>query len=58
MDVDDVLEHVCYAEELCGHIIELPHEIMVDGRCVTIAAFADPEGNRLGLSSGIDRRRS
>jgi len=58
VDVDDVVENLCYAEELGGRIIELPHEIIVGGRCVTVAAFADPEGNRLSLSSGFQRGRS
>ena len=52
VEVDDVLEHVCYAEELGGRIIELPHEITSGGRRVTVASFADPEGNRVGLSKG------
>ena len=50
VEVDDVLENVCYAEELGARIIELPHEIISGGRRVTVAAFADPEGNRVGLS--------
>ncbi len=56
VEVDDVLENLCYAEELGGRIIELPHEIMSGGRGVTVALFADPEGNRLGLFNGIDGR--
>lgn len=51
VDVDDVLENVCYAEELGGHIIELPHEIICGQRQVTVASFADPEGNRVGLAN-------
>jgi len=51
--VDDVLENNCYAEELGGRIIDLPHEIMSAGRRMTVASFADPEGNRVGLSSGV-----
>jgi hypothetical protein len=53
VEVDDVLENLSYAEELGGRIVELPHEIMSGGRPVTIAAFADPEGNRIGLSNGF-----
>lgn len=55
VEVDDVLEHVCYAEELGGRIIELPHEIISGGRRVTVASFVDPEGNRVGLSNGYAR---
>ena|SRR5262252_1285534 len=55
VEVDDVLENLCYAEELGGGIIELPHEIVFDGRRPTVALFADPEGNHLGLSNGFDR---
>ena len=58
VEVDDVLENLCYAEELGGRIIELPHEIVSGGRCVTVALFADPEGNQMGLSSGFDRTSS
>jgi len=58
VEVDDVLENLCYAEELGGRIIDLPHEIMSDGRRATVALFADPEGNHLGLSKGFERRQS
>ena len=58
VEVDDVLENVCYAEELGGRIIELPHEIISAGRRVTVASFADPEGNRVGLSNGSQRLAS
>ncbi len=58
VDVDDVLENLCYAEELGGRIIELPHEITSGGRTITVALFADPAGNRVGLSSGFARRPS
>jgi predicted enzyme related to lactoylglutathione lyase len=53
VEVDDVLENLCYAEELGGHVIELPHETTIAGRRVTVASFADPEGNRVGLSNGV-----
>jgi predicted enzyme related to lactoylglutathione lyase len=56
--VDDVRENLCYAEELGGRIIDLPHEIMSAGRPVTIASFADPEGNRVGLSNGFQQFES
>lgn len=52
VEVDDVFENLCYAEELGGRIIELPHEIVSGGLCVMVALFADPEGNHLGLSRG------
>jgi predicted enzyme related to lactoylglutathione lyase len=58
VEVDDVLENLSYAEELGGRIIEPPHEIMSGGRGVTVALFADPVGNRLGLSNGFDRSSS
>jgi predicted enzyme related to lactoylglutathione lyase len=52
VEVDDVLENVCYAEELGGRIIELPHEITSAGQRIRVASFADPEGNRVVLSNG------
>ena len=55
VEVEDVLEHVCYAEELGGRIIELPHEIIAAGQRVTVASFADPEGNRVGLSNRLQQ---
>ena len=59
VEVDDVLENLCYAEELGARIIiELPHEIFSGGWCARVALFADPEGNQMGLSSGFDRRSS
>jgi hypothetical protein len=58
VEVDDVLENVCYAEELGGRIIELPHGIISAGRRVTVASFADPEGNRVGLSNGSQKLAS
>src|SRR5713226_5164766 len=51
--VDDVLETLCYAEELGGRIIELPHEMTCAGTKLTVASFADPEGNCVGLSNGV-----
>jgi predicted enzyme related to lactoylglutathione lyase len=51
VEVDDVLESVCYAEELGGHIIALPHEITSEGRRVSVASFNDPEGDRVVLSN-------
>jgi predicted enzyme related to lactoylglutathione lyase len=56
IDVDDVLENLCYAEELGGRILEPPREITCGGRAVTVALFVDPAGNRVGLSNGFDRR--
>jgi predicted enzyme related to lactoylglutathione lyase len=58
VEVDDVLENLCYAEELGGRIIELPHEIISAGRQATVASFADPEGNRVGLSHGSQKLTS
>lgn len=58
VEVDDVLENLCYAAELGGRIIELPHEIVSGAQCVMVAMFADPEGNQWGLSSGFDRTSS
>ena len=55
VEVDDVLENLCYAEELGGRVIELPHETIIAGRRVTVASFADPEGNRVGLSNGLEQ---
>jgi predicted enzyme related to lactoylglutathione lyase len=52
VEVDDVLENLCYAEELGGRILEAPHEIMAGGLRATVALFADPQGNRVGLSKG------
>jgi len=53
--VDDVLENLYYAEELGGRIIERPHEIACAGGRATVASFADPEGNCVGLSNGFQR---
>ena len=58
VEVDDVLENLCYAEELGGRVIEFPHDIVSGGQRVTVALFADPEGNHVGLSNGFERRRS
>ena len=52
VEVDDVLENLCYAEELGGRILEPPREVMVAGRPATVALFADPDGNRVGLFNG------
>jgi uncharacterized protein len=52
VEVDDVIENLCYAEELGGRIIDPPHEVVSGGRRETVASFADPEGNRVGLSNG------
>jgi len=57
-EVDDVLENLCYAEELGGRIVEPPHQIVSGGRGATVALFADPEGNRLGLFNGFERKRA
>jgi predicted enzyme related to lactoylglutathione lyase len=50
--VDDVSENLYYAEELGGKIIDPPHEVTSAGGRATVASFADPEGNRVELSSG------
>ncbi len=55
VEVDDVLENLCYAEELGGRIVDRPHEIMSAGRRITVASFVDPEGNRVGLSNGSQK---
>jgi uncharacterized protein len=55
VEVDDVFENLCYAEELGGRIIDPPHEVVSSGRRETVASFADPEGNRVGLSNGSDK---
>jgi predicted enzyme related to lactoylglutathione lyase len=52
VEVDDVIENLCYAEELGGRIIDPPHEVVSSGQRETVALFADPEGNRVGLSNG------
>jgi uncharacterized protein len=55
VEVDDVVENLCYAEELGGRIIDPPHEVVSGGRRETVASFADPEGNRVGLSNGSQK---
>ena len=51
VEVNDVFENLCYAEELGGRIIDPPHEVASSGRRLTVASFIDPEGNCVGLSS-------
>ena len=51
VEVNDVFENLCYAEELGGRIIDPPHEIASGGRRLTVASFVDPEGNHVSLSS-------
>jgi predicted enzyme related to lactoylglutathione lyase len=58
VEVDDVFENLCYADELGGRIIDPPHEVMSAGRRVTVASFVDPEGNRVGLSNGLQNLAS
>jgi predicted enzyme related to lactoylglutathione lyase len=55
VEVDDVFENLSYAEELGGTVIDPPHECTSDGRRVTMASFADPEGNRVGLSNRLQK---
>jgi uncharacterized protein len=56
VEVDDVLENLCYADELGGKIIELPHETGYADESFSVAYFTDPEGNVVGLSRSLRAR--
>jgi predicted enzyme related to lactoylglutathione lyase len=55
VEVDDVLEHLSYAEELGGSIVRLPTEVRSPDGVFTYGLFADPAGNVIGVSSGLER---
>ena len=54
VEVDDVAAYLARAEELGGRRVLPPTEIPQAGR--TMAFFADPDGNVVGLSHGVVRR--
>jgi predicted enzyme related to lactoylglutathione lyase len=55
VEVDDIQEHLSYAEELGGRIVRQPYEVGSPEGRFTYAFFADPEGNVVGLSTGLEQ---
>jgi predicted enzyme related to lactoylglutathione lyase len=55
VEVEDIREHLSYAEELGGSVISQPFEVHTHRGQFTYALVADPAGNLVGLSSGLER---
>jgi uncharacterized protein len=55
VEVDDLEQHVSYAEELGGRIVRPPYEVRSPDGKFAYAFVADPEGHVMGLSHGLEQ---